>query len=202
MALSEAQAEARLAELRRQRDAIEREMADLVLYLDLGRRLGGAAGAGAASEASRGLMPAPASSPVRETVRAAPPAPAPAPAAPFAAPFAPAPPVGAAAARPVPASPPLSSPEPEEPASGLSETVLARRYGRALVEAALAVLEEAGRPLHASEIWGHLSARGFALPGQDPVAALNTRLWKRSGPGGPLRRLGEAVYAPAEAEEG
>ncbi len=41
----------------------------------------------------------------------------------------------------------------------------------------------------------------FELPGHDPVAALNTRLWKRSGPGGPLKRLGEAVYAPAEEED-
>lgn len=186
MALSEAQAEARLAELRRQRDAIEREMADLVLYLDLGRRLGGAAGGGeavAAPPQGQEREPAPSPvlfpSPVAEPARAAP--------------------AAAPAARPVPAAPPL--PEPEESASALSETVLARRYGRALIEAALAVLEEAGRPLHAGEIWGHLSERGFSLPGQDPVAALNTRLWKRSGPGGPLRRLGEAVYAPAEAEE-
>ncbi|GJD78157.1 hypothetical protein NBEOAGPD_1371 [Methylobacterium gregans] len=48
--------------------------------------------------------------------------------------------------------------------------------------------------MHAGEILEHLAARGFGVPGQDPVAALNTRLWKRSGPGGPLRRLGDAVY--------
>ena len=87
-------------------------------------------------------------------------------------------------------------------APGLSEGVLARRYGRALIEAAIAILEGAGRPLHASEIFSALSERGFALPGQDPVAALNTRLWKRSGPGGPLRRLGEAVYALGEGDAG
>nr|WP_137831836.1 hypothetical protein [Methylobacterium sp. L1A1] len=46
MGLSEAQAEARLADLRRRRDALEREIADLVLYLELGRRLAGPAGQG------------------------------------------------------------------------------------------------------------------------------------------------------------
>ncbi len=165
MGLSEAQAEARLAELRRRRDAIEREIADLVLYLDLGRRLAGQGGdEGADEPAGAPVPPRSAAEPIR----------------------------GAAPAAPLPA---------ESPA-GWSETVQARRYGRALIEAALATLEEAGRPLHAGEIWARLADQGFALPGADPVAALNTRLWKRSGPGGPLRRLGDAVYAPAEAEEG
>ncbi|TXM87244.1 hypothetical protein FV223_27850, partial [Methylobacterium sp. WL116] len=41
MGLSEAEIEARLASLRRQRDALEREIADHVLYLELGRRLRG-----------------------------------------------------------------------------------------------------------------------------------------------------------------
>ena len=77
----------------------------------------------------------------------------------------------------------------------------ARRHGRALVAAAVNLLHEAGRPLHAGEILEGLTALGFAVPGHDPVAALNTRLWKRSGPGGPLKRLGEAVYAPAEEDE-
>ncbi|BAU92869.1 hypothetical protein MPPM_4264 [Methylorubrum populi] len=180
MVLSEAEALARLEELRRQRDALERQIADLLLYLDLGRRLGGppAPAPAATDPAPRGDAPAP-------------------------------PPVSAPVAAP-PAQPPVRSERPPAPAfadpvegeAALSETVLARRYGRAVIEAALASLEEAGRPLHASEILARITEQGFSLPGQDPVAALNTRLWKRSGPGGPLKRLGEAVYAPADAEEG
>ena len=65
----------------------------------------------------------------------------------------------------------------------------------------LIALHEAGRPLHAGEILQGLTALGFDLPGHDPVAALNTRLWKRAVPGGPLKRLGEAVYAPADEDE-
>ncbi|MGT2478531.1 hypothetical protein ACU4GR_05775 [Methylobacterium oryzae CBMB20] len=61
----------------------------------------------------------------------------------------------------------------------------ARRYGRAVVQAACAAIARAGRPLHAAEILAVLAGQGFTLPGRDPVAALNTRLWKRSGPGGP-----------------
>ncbi|WP_375274271.1 HTH domain-containing protein [Methylorubrum thiocyanatum] len=174
MVLSEAEALARLEELRRQRDALERQIADLLLYLDLGRRLGGPS------------VPVPAAAdaaPVAATVAAP-------SAQPPARPERP----------PVPAFPDPAEDPTEE--AGLSETVLARRYGRAVIEAALAALEEAGRPLHASEILARIAEQGFSLPGQDPVAALNTRLWKRSGPGGPLKRLGEAVYAPADAEEG
>ena len=59
------------------------------------------------------------------------------------------------------------------------------------------ILEEAGRPLHAAEILEGLTLRGLSVPGIDPVAALNTRLWKRSGPDGPFQRLGDAVYALA-----
>ncbi|MFC5556582.1 hypothetical protein [Methylobacterium iners] len=58
----------------------------------------------------------------------------------------------------------------------------------------MAILTQAHQPLHARDILDRLTAQGFTLPGIDPVAALNTRLWKRSGPGGPLRRLGDAVY--------
>ncbi|MGU3547145.1 hypothetical protein ACLBYE_29630, partial [Methylobacterium sp. A52T] len=45
MALSDSEIAARLAALRRQREALDREIADLVLYQELGRRLaaGGAA---------------------------------------------------------------------------------------------------------------------------------------------------------------
>ncbi|CAO4173926.1 hypothetical protein [Methylorubrum populi] len=185
MVLSEAEALARLEELRRQRDAIERQIADLLLYLELGRRLGGPAGPAALppDRAEPAQAPSPPVPP--------PPAPAPIPATPAAVP---------AGERDRPPAPPAA--EAGEPEAGLSETVLARRYGRAVIEASLAVLEEAGRPLHASEILVGLTERGFTLPGQDPVAALNTRLWKRSGPGGPLKRLGEAVYAPADPDEG
>ncbi|MFY9294218.1 MAG: hypothetical protein WAP03_26560, partial [Methylorubrum rhodinum] len=92
MGLSEAQAEARLAELRRRRDAIEREIADLVLYLELGRRLAGQ-GADAASEEPEDA-PAP-RRPAAEPARAASPAVPPAPWA------------------PVPPSPPPSPPRTE-----------------------------------------------------------------------------------------
>jgi len=180
MVLSEAEALERLEVLRRQRDAIERQIADLLLYLDLGRRLGSPASPDADGRADAPIpVPAPAPQPVQ------------APAA--------APPAPPSAAPERPAAPAVPAPAEEE--AGLSETVLARRYGRAVIEAVLAVLEEAGRPMHASEILARITEQGFALPGQDPVAALNTRLWKRSGPGGPLKRLGEAVYAPADAEE-
>ena len=136
---NEAEVEAALAALRRQRDALDRQIADHALYLELGRRLGA------------GSLPPPA---------------------------------------------PLPAAEPEAHPGG--DIAAARRQGRALVAAALEILHEAGRPLHASEILPGLTARGFDLPGHDPVAALNTRLWKRSGPGGPLRRLGDAVYVPSE----
>lgn len=144
---NEAEAEAALAALRRQREALDRQIADHALYLELGRRLGAGA---------------------------------------------PATPVAAAPARP-----------PAEPAEmrPVEDVAAARRHGRALVAAALDILHEAGRPLHAGEILPGLTARGFDLPGHDPVAALNTRLWKRSGPGGPLKRLGEAVYAPSEEDD-
>ncbi|WP_336491247.1 winged helix-turn-helix domain-containing protein [Methylobacterium nigriterrae] len=194
MVPSEAEIEARLAELRRQRDALDRSIADHVLYLELGRRL----------RAERAPEPA-----------AVPSAPTPSP---------PGWPGAIGGARPGPRAeaglpvqdaplqdpphpPPHSSPSPRPaPAAGLpvppvpfeEDPVAARRYGRAVIEAALGVLEEAGRPLHAGEILARLARQGFTLPGQDPVAALNTRLWKRSGPGGPVRRMGDAVYALAE----
>ncbi|KQQ14112.1 hypothetical protein ASF53_09775 [Methylobacterium sp. Leaf123] len=183
MVLSEAEALARLEALRRQRDAIERQIADLLLYLELGRRLGGPAAPASPGADGRADAPIPVPEPT--------PQPAQAPVAPP-----PAPPSAAPEKPPAPAVP-----APVEGEAGLSETVLARRYGRAVIEAVLAVLEEAGRPMHASEILARITEQGFSLPGQDPVAALNTRLWKRSGPGGPLKRLGEAVYAPADAEE-
>lgn len=157
--LTEDAAEAALRDLRRQRDALDRQIADHALYLELGRRLPGRP----LSES----RPEPAAHIASQ-------APAPAPA---------------------PSEPPGLGPRVPD------DIAAARRHGRALIAAALDVLHEAGRPLHAGEILHGLTALGFALPGHDPVAALNTRLWKRSGPGGPLRRLGDAVYAPAEAED-
>jgi len=163
MGLSEHEAEERLAQLRRQRETLDREIADLVLYLELGRRLNAG-------------IPRPAPTPA--------PAPVPAP--------------EPVEEREAPAPPPrVRRPAAPEPVAFAEDPTGARRYGRALVEAACAVLHEAGRPLHAREIHDALIARGFAIPGRDPVAALNTRLWKRSGEGGPLRRHGEAVYGLA-----
>ncbi|WP_375454717.1 hypothetical protein [uncultured Methylobacterium sp.] len=187
MGSSEAEIEARLAALRRQREALDREIADHVLYLELGRRLRGPAlpepeMPGPPPERPRGAAPEEA---VRDASRR---------------------PVEPSADRvPEPAgSEPARAKEPAgwpaiPPAVPFeADPVAARRYGRALVEAAVAVLAAAGRPMHAGEILETLVARGFSVPGPDPVAALNTRLWKRAGAGGPLRRLGEAVYAPAD----
>ena len=173
MGLSEAEIEARLASLRRQRDALDREIADHVLYLELGRRLRGAE---APAEIARpeDLESRPESGGPR----------------------------GTAAMRPEPVAS-RSTPAERVPVSFEVDPVGARRYGRALVEAACGILVRAGRPMHAGEILEALVAEGFTVPGQDPVAALNTRLWKRAGPHGPLRRLGDAVYASAlETEQG
>ena len=220
MGPSEAEIEARLADLRRRREAIDREIADHLLYLELGRRLGWAgsastpapsAQAGAAPEAAGALdvvrgglvgvgsqageptaCAAPAGAPV-STRRVADPASRP---------------HGADAWVERPGEGPPDREEPADAGGGgvpppvafADDPVAARRYGRALVAAACAAIGAAGRPLHAGEILPHLTDLGFTLPGRDPVAALNTRLWKRAAPGGPLRRLGEATYALAEAE--
>ncbi|GLS54693.1 hypothetical protein GCM10007886_28760 [Methylobacterium gregans] len=269
MVPSEAEIEARLAELRRRREAIDREIADHLLYLELGRRLragageaggyplsaAGAAGAYAdpgtpgpsgpaypdraeagatgpeggaparrwtarAPDSGPAVSPAPfpagSSGKARDEAKgearsasgswaapAARPSPlapspvAPSPVAPSPGPAMPVPPTGSSSHGLPPDRSFTPSPGPEGPPPPVSfeeDPAGARRYGRALVEAAVAVLAEAGRPMHAGEILEHLAARGFGVPGQDPVAALNTRLWKRSGPGGPLRRLGDAVY--------
>ena len=64
MGLSDAEIEMRLAALRRQREALDREIADLVLYRELGRRLGtvkaGAGGPGPDATPDPGPVPAPA----------------------------------------------------------------------------------------------------------------------------------------------
>ena len=52
--------------------------------------------------------------------------------------------------------------------------------------------------MHAGEILERLLASGFTVAGTDPVASLNTRLWKRSESRGPFRRLGDAVYDLAD----
>ncbi len=178
MSLSEQEAEARLAALRRQRETLDRAIADLVLYLELGRRLNAAdpeAAPPASAPAPSAPMPAPEPRPEpwSETVAEAP------------------------AAAPRPARPVRRAHAPP-PVAFAEDPTGARQYGRALIEAACAILGEAGGPLHARDIHDALIARGFAIPGRDPVAALNTRLWKRSGEGGPLRRHGEAVYGLAE----
>jgi hypothetical protein len=93
-------------------------------------------------------------------------------------------------------------PAPIPPAITFAEDAAgARRYGRAVVQAACAAIATAGRPLHAAAILEALLEQGFTLPGRDPVAGLNTRLWKRAGPGGPLRRVGEATYALGAASD-
>ncbi|SEO33227.1 HB1, ASXL, restriction endonuclease HTH domain [Methylobacterium sp. ap11] len=161
MFLSEAETEARLDDLRRQRAALDRAIAEHELYLDLGRRL-----------ARPGIAdPVPAPVPVAQ------PRPGPAP----------------AASAPVAPMNPTAQPTVESPAAGSA----ARREGRRLIEAAEEILSAAGRPMHAAEIWERLAARGLTLPGHDPVAALNTRLWKRAQGGAVFRRLGDGVYGLA-----
>ncbi|MET7244618.1 HTH domain-containing protein [Methylobacterium sp. EM32] len=152
MFLSEAETEARLDDLRRQRAALDRAIAEHELYLDLGRRL---------------------ARPAAEPARAQP--------------------VSPPVAEPVPAS---TQPQTESP-TGATARQESRKEGRRLMEAAEEILAEAGRPMHAAEIWERLAARGLTLPGHDPVAALNTRLWKRAQAGTVFRRLGDAVYGLA-----
>lgn len=173
MFLSEAETEARLDDLRRQRAALDRAIAEHELYLDLGRRL---ARSGAAEPA--------------RTVPAEPPHPDPAPRAAFEPPRAE--PAPRSAAEPVPA-PARPQTDPPDPPAGTA----ARQEGRRLMAAAEEILAAAGRPMHAAEIWEQLAARGLILPGNDPVAALNTRLWKRAQGGTVFRRLGDAVYGLA-----
>ncbi|KQP49006.1 hypothetical protein ASG40_16260 [Methylobacterium sp. Leaf399] len=136
---TQAQAQAHLEALRRRRDALDREIADCLAFLDLGHR----------------LRPA--------------------------------------ASLPEPASDRAMAPDGFDAGDDASRSE-ARRRGRAIVAACVALLREAGRPLHAGELVAGLAAAGVTVPGPDPVAALNTRLWKRSNPGGPFRRLGDAVY--------
>ncbi|AWB20703.1 hypothetical protein DA075_07025 [Methylobacterium currus] len=170
MFLSEAETEARLDALRRQRAALDRAIAEHELYLDLGRRL---------------ARPA-AAEPVR-TAPVEPPRPDPAPR------VSPETPRAEPAPRPVAEPVPAAARPQEEPPAGTT----ARQEGRRLMEEAEEILAEAGRPMHAAEIWERLAARGLTLPGHDPVAALNTRLWKRAKGGTVFRRLGDAVYGLA-----
>lgn len=222
MVPSEAEIEARLAALRRRREGLDREIADHLLYLELGRRLRGAEPPGPVRDplAPESVAPQPFAPQSFAPQSFAPDDPSMPPPGGDRGPGAPAPP---AAARPegwrAPAmAPPTEVPAPAAvappPASELggpaglapvppmvafeADPAGARSYGRALADAALAILTEVGRPMHAGEILEHLVARGFTVPGQDPVAALNTRLWKRAAPGGPLRRLGEAIYDRAD----
>ncbi|GJE18589.1 winged helix-turn-helix domain-containing protein [Methylobacterium marchantiae] len=156
MFLTEAEAERRLADLHRERARLERAIADLALFLDIGRRhVGG--GSSERRDPLRDPLPEPRGSTIEARY-----------------------------------GDPGSTMPLEE--SGTDRS-LARREGRLLMEAAADILGEADRPLHAAEILDGLARRGLSVPGIDPVAALNTRLWKRSGPDGPFQRLGDAVYA-------
>ncbi|MBP1184106.1 HTH domain-containing protein [Methylobacterium sp. PvR107] len=214
MSLSESAIVARLAALRSQREALDREIADLVLYLELGRRL---SAAGTISDPSpqpapperdrRDPAPAPGRAPGQAAVGRSDPA--------ALLPFGQATPsLRGPEAPPAVSSAPRSTarsdapsefhPEAGRPPGAIPPPVAftddaagARRYGRAVVQAACAAIAQAGRPLHAAEILEVLLKQGFILPGRDPVAALNTRLWKRTGTGGPLCRVGEATYALA-----
>ncbi|AIQ89691.1 hypothetical protein MCBMB27_01201 [Methylobacterium phyllosphaerae] len=206
MGLSESEIEARLAALRRQREALDRQIADLVLYLELGRRLG-AAGSGA--RAASDPVPEPGArlrgDPADDPALGDPGVPgdrsgpaAEDSGAPRGRRGAEARPEVRPEARPVVRTDAAGARGAIPPAIAFTEDAAgARRYGRAVVEAACAAIGRAGRPLHAAEILEVLVGQGFTLPGRDPVAALNTRLWKRSGPGGPLSRVGEATYALA-----
>ena len=190
MGLSEPEIAARLAALRRRREALDREIADLVLYLELGRRLGAV-----------GMEPPGSPGPAGQEADLAPD------------------PLVAGAGRPAPprdATPvgpggaPRASPEPRAsrgsalpggaysesgsqfrsedrgaaaaipPAIPFAEDVAgARRYGRAVVEAARRAIAEAGRPLHAAEILAVAPRPGL----------------HRAGPGSG----GGAQHAPVEA---
>ena len=130
--LTQTEVEARLEDLRAQRDALDRAIADCLAFLELGRRL-------QSHEPASDLIAA-------------------------------------------------SDEDPDGHASA------ARQRGRAVIAACVAILRAADRPMHAGEILEQLRVSGFVLPGADPVASLNTRLWKRSGAGGPFRRLGDAIY--------
>ncbi len=153
MGLSEHDAEERLTQLRRQREALDREIADLVLYLELGRRL--------KAGAPRPAMPDP--RPMADHPPSVPepwPEPRPEP-----------------EAVPTVASPPPRPKRPSapEPVAFAEDPTGARRYGRALVEAACAILAAAGQPLHAREIHDGLIAGASPFRGA-------TR-WRPSTPG-------------------
>ena len=177
----EAFIEQRLKKLRAERERIDREISDLVLYLELGRRLGivdreikilrattSPRNLCSGYKVPKGMK----SSLSHETGE-----------------------VGNILGNHAEFAEDLAS----QQASDLSVSIekngaVSRKYGRALVDAAVSCINEAGHPLHAREILERVQQQGFSVPGQDPVASLNTRLWKRSGPGRPLQRLGDAVY--------
>ena len=185
---SEAEIEDRLAALRRRREALDREIADLTLYRELGRRLGEP---GRAAETETGADPGTdrVSGPSPDPAWAAPAADPPAGSHPgrAARPWAPPPsgawpqpwaapaplrPSPAAADRSAPAFPASQLPIPQLPIPPVAfedDPVAARRYGRAVIEAAIGVLEAAGRPLHAGEILERLAARQSHRSHRRPV---------------------------------
>ena len=78
--------------------------------------------------------------------------------------------------------------------------VAARAEGRRLFDAVLSILDEVGRPMHARDLVERLAARDFAPPGREPVAALNTQVWKRARTDSRLVRHGDAIYAAADRD--
>ena len=217
MGLSEYDVEKRLAGLRRKRETLDREIADLLLYLELGRRLGAndqqpvdgepvlrqqpelnlAPRENLASEeghveSEKTLKAMPRLDEARLNANSL-------------------------QGRPTRSAATVGRPRAGQPAADVVRTsesdtpippavafaddpTAARRYGRAIIEAACLAISQAGQPLHARDILERLVSRGFTVPGRDPVAALNTRLWKQATPEGPLKRLGDASYAFIERQ--
>lgn len=175
--------EGELDRLRVERESLDAAIAERQLFVELGRRLAvqrrGLGIAPAPAPAATAERPAPAPRAVAERAVSAVPDPWPA-----------AEPAPAASAIPAPASGPADQ--------ALTPRIVARARGRELVGEAVAILRAQGRPMHAAELVPLLADRGHTLPGHDPVAALNTRLWKRARTGRYVVRHGDAVYAAGE----
>lgn len=180
--------ESELGRMRAEREALDAAIAERQLFVELGRRLAGQRRGQGASlvppPAADGLRAAPAGAPSDDGMIRPVPGDA-------------GPPPGAI--RSSEADPALGAPVlPDADAAILTPRTVARARGRELVTEAVAILQEQGRPMHAAELVPLLAERGHALPGRDPVAALNTRLWKRARTGRHVVRHGDAVYAAGE----